>query len=141
MRVERYDRSFELHPVTTFTTDSTVTLGPVADVSDLRSGMLLLWIYAKSGTVSFVSWLLGCADGDDAVFDLAFDRSVAYSATQSAGTVSSVAARNGPTLTAAGRVALRYDYLPAPKIRLAYYLTGTTPSVTFSAFFTGEPVQ
>jgi hypothetical protein len=139
MKVESYGRAVELVPRAAFSTLTTVTYGPVVDISDLRFGAVIVRSYALAATPTLTSWLVGLLDPTANALDLAFDRYLVCSATSTAGTLSGSAARNHVPMTSAPAVnAHFYNILPTPYVRLGYYLSGAGASITFEAILVGK---
>jgi len=98
-------------------------------------------VTAGSGTISdFDVWLEGSDDGGTTWYELPCDLVMKSSGT---GTANTVAANqrnvvDSKTSTTAEKFVGIYKALPADVVRLRWILTGTTPTMTFSASLVGK---
>lgn len=106
-------------------------------VPNATSLAVMVDVTAASGTIVFDAWLQGTNDSADANgYDVPAD--VVFIDTgggAGAGTVTTNAKDivDNKTTTAAARFTARYGVFPYKYCRLRWTLTGSTPSVTFSA--------
>lgn len=114
--------------------------GSAMDIRTNTMGWVTVNVTAASGTIAWDVWLEG--SNDDGV---TWEEIVAGSAMLTSGTATENAPEvnvrpivNNKTTTAAAKFAAHYPFLPMKKIRLAWTLSGSTPSVTFTARFGGK---
>lgn len=119
-----------------------VTASGQSAAFDIRTnsiGWVTVDVTAASGTIVFDAWLEGSNDGGVTWEEIGHNGGNLTTGTASATAIT--AGRDivdNKTSTAAARFSAFYPWLPMTKIRLAWTLSGSTPSVTFTARFGGK---
>ncbi|HET6373017.1 MAG TPA: hypothetical protein VFG76_06905 [Candidatus Polarisedimenticolia bacterium] len=97
-------------------------------------------ITAVSGTTPvFSPYLQGTNDDGTTWFDIPYDSQLTTVAPATADQTAAKDKRNiANAVTAVGKHIAIYKHLPYKKVRLAWAISGTTPSFTFSAVLSGK---
>jgi len=106
-------------------------------VPTVGMAMVGIDITAFSGTTPTLTvWLQASDDGGTTWFDVPNDLALISATTAATGTMSSTARRNivdTLVISAAQKHFALYRQLPGDTVRLNWVISGTTPSITFSA--------
>lgn len=106
----------------------------------ITMAMVGIDITAASGTIAFDLWLEGTDDDGTTSYELVADQVLQTNGAAASATVNTNVRDivDNKTTTAAAKFSAIYKHLPTGKVRLAWLLTGTTPSVTFSGSLHGK---
>ncbi len=132
-------RDIELHASAA---ENGIASGGSRSIPTLTMAVVSVDITAGAGTgLAFSVWLQGSNDGGTTWFDIPYDQKANTPAAGTADVTASTNKRNivdAKSTTSAEKFQAVYKHLAFQMVRLAWAITGTTPSFTFSAFLSGK---